>query len=127
MMEFYLQMDYLITDFTDVVIFSLSPLSESELLHFCPLTVTVFHLSTACHGDWNFSIDQLSLRSRSMIYIQSYPHLFSVGGIPARSASGDRLLLFIGIIDILQNYRLVKKMEHVFKAVVHDGVNNGEC
>ena len=46
----------------------------------------------------------------------------SVGGIPARHANGDRLLLFIGIIDILQNYRLVKKMEHVFKAVVHDGV-----
>nr|XP_037877413.1 phosphatidylinositol 4-phosphate 5-kinase type-1 beta-like [Bombyx mori]XP_037877414.1 phosphatidylinositol 4-phosphate 5-kinase type-1 beta-like [Bombyx mori] len=35
------------------------------------------------------------------------------GGIPARNARGERLLLFLGIIDILQSYRLRKKLEHL--------------
>lgn len=45
------------------------------------------------------------------------------GGIPARSEKGERLLLFIGIIDILQSYRLKKKLEHTFKSIITDGVN----
>ncbi|XP_037532215.1 phosphatidylinositol 4-phosphate 5-kinase type-1 alpha [Nematolebias whitei] len=44
-----------------------------------------------------------------------------VGGIPARNAKGDRLLIYIGIIDILQSYRFIKKLEHSWKALVHDG------
>ncbi|RVE67231.1 hypothetical protein OJAV_G00115450 [Oryzias javanicus] len=43
------------------------------------------------------------------------------GGIPARNAKGERLLVYIGVIDILQSYRLVKKLEHSWKALVHDG------
>lgn len=43
------------------------------------------------------------------------------GGIPARNARGERLLLFIGVIDILQSYRLKKKLEHTWKAIIHDG------
>ncbi|XP_016841786.1 phosphatidylinositol 4-phosphate 5-kinase type-1 alpha isoform X11 [Nasonia vitripennis] len=43
------------------------------------------------------------------------------GGIPARNARGERLLLFIGIIDILQSYRLKKKLEHTWKSMIHDG------
>ncbi|XP_034036201.1 phosphatidylinositol 4-phosphate 5-kinase type-1 gamma isoform X2 [Thalassophryne amazonica] len=45
----------------------------------------------------------------------------TMGGIPAISGKGERLLLFIGIIDILQSYRLIKKLEHTWKALVHDG------
>ncbi|XP_058516227.1 phosphatidylinositol 4-phosphate 5-kinase type-1 alpha isoform X2 [Ochotona princeps] len=44
-----------------------------------------------------------------------------MGGIPARNNKGERLLLYIGIIDILQSYRFVKKLEHSWKALVHDG------
>nr|XP_020854198.1 putative PIP5K1A and PSMD4-like protein [Phascolarctos cinereus] len=44
-----------------------------------------------------------------------------MGGIPARNNKGDRLLLYIGIIDILQSYRFMKKLEHSWKALVHDG------
>ncbi|XP_069041052.1 phosphatidylinositol-4-phosphate 5-kinase, type I, alpha, a isoform X2 [Lepisosteus oculatus] len=44
-----------------------------------------------------------------------------MGGIPARNAKGERLLIYIGIIDILQSYRFVKKLEHSWKALVHDG------
>ncbi|XP_030640022.1 phosphatidylinositol 4-phosphate 5-kinase type-1 alpha [Chanos chanos] len=44
-----------------------------------------------------------------------------MGGIPARNTRGERLLLYIGIIDILQSYRFVKKLEHSWKALVHDG------
>jgi len=42
--------------------------------------------------------------------------------VPAKNAKGERLLLYLGIIDILQNYRLFKKLEHTFKSVLHDGV-----
>ncbi|XP_069506342.1 phosphatidylinositol 4-phosphate 5-kinase type-1 alpha isoform X1 [Ambystoma mexicanum] len=44
-----------------------------------------------------------------------------MGGIPARNAKGERLLLYIGIIDVLQAYRFMKKLEHSWKALVHDG------
>ncbi|XP_060726150.1 phosphatidylinositol 4-phosphate 5-kinase type-1 alpha isoform X1 [Tachysurus vachellii] len=43
------------------------------------------------------------------------------GGIPARNSKGERLLLYLGIIDILQSYRFIKKLEHSWKALVHDG------
>ncbi|XP_059350816.1 phosphatidylinositol 4-phosphate 5-kinase type-1 alpha-like isoform X2 [Daphnia carinata] len=43
------------------------------------------------------------------------------GGVPARNTKGERLLLFLGIIDILQSYRLEKKLEHTLKALIHDG------
>uniref|UniRef100_A0A8C5R4R4 Phosphatidylinositol-4-phosphate 5-kinase type 1 alpha n=1 Tax=Leptobrachium leishanense TaxID=445787 RepID=A0A8C5R4R4_9ANUR len=44
-----------------------------------------------------------------------------MGGIPARNAKGERLLLYIGVIDVLQSYRFIKKLEHSWKALVHDG------
>ena len=50
------------------------------------------------------------------------PDIRMKGGIPARNNEGERLLIFVGIIDILQSYRLFKKMEHTFKAVINDGV-----
>ncbi|XP_026084183.1 phosphatidylinositol 4-phosphate 5-kinase type-1 alpha-like isoform X2 [Carassius auratus] len=43
------------------------------------------------------------------------------GGIPARNGKGERILIYIGIIDILQSYRFIKKIEHSWKALVHDG------
>ncbi|XP_043920280.1 phosphatidylinositol 4-phosphate 5-kinase type-1 beta isoform X2 [Protopterus annectens] len=45
----------------------------------------------------------------------------TMGGIPAKTHKGERLLLFMGIIDILQSYRLMKKLEHSWKALVYDG------
>lgn len=48
----------------------------------------------------------------------------SSGGIMARNSAGDRLILFLGVIDILQNYRLIKKFEHAWKSVIHDGVSD---
>lgn len=54
----------------------------------------------------------------------AYAPLHRPGGIPARSEKGERLLLFIGIIDILQSYRLKKKLEHTFKSIIHDGVSD---
>jgi hypothetical protein len=47
--------------------------------------------------------------------------IFREGGVPARNQKGERLLLFLGIIDILQNYRLFKKLEHTWKSILHDG------
>uniref|UniRef100_A0A3B4ALQ7 PIPK domain-containing protein n=1 Tax=Periophthalmus magnuspinnatus TaxID=409849 RepID=A0A3B4ALQ7_9GOBI len=46
-----------------------------------------------------------------------------MGGIPAVNGKGERLLLYIGIIDILQSY-LIKKLEHTWKALVHDGLQD---
>lgn len=56
------------------------------------------------------------------VYLFIILNNFRPGGIPARSEKGERLLLFIGIIDILQSYRLKKKLEHTFKSIIHDGV-----
>ncbi|EOB01100.1 Phosphatidylinositol-4-phosphate 5-kinase type-1 gamma, partial [Anas platyrhynchos] len=44
----------------------------------------------------------------------------TMGGIPAVNGKGERLLLHVGIIDILQSY-FIKKLEHTWKALVHDG------
>ncbi|KAL0962534.1 hypothetical protein UPYG_G00341370 [Umbra pygmaea] len=44
-----------------------------------------------------------------------------MGGIPARTPKGEKILVYIGIIDILQSYRFSKKIEHSWKALVHDG------
>ena len=51
------------------------------------------------------------------------PDIKMQGGIPASNKEGERLLIFVGIIDILQSYKLFKKMEHTFKAIIHDGVS----
>jgi 1-phosphatidylinositol-4-phosphate 5-kinase len=48
----------------------------------------------------------------------------SPGGIHARNAKGERLLIYMGIIDILQNYRLLKKFEHAWKSVLYGGVSS---
>lgn len=34
-----------------------------------------------------------------------FPLPCRMGGIPARNAKGERLLLYVGIIDVLQSYR----------------------
>ncbi|XP_047185540.1 phosphatidylinositol-4-phosphate 5-kinase, type I, beta a isoform X2 [Scophthalmus maximus] len=47
----------------------------------------------------------------------------TLGGIPAKHKD-ENLLIFLGIIDILQSYRFIKKVEHSWKALVHDGVCN---
>jgi len=57
-------------------------------------------------------------------YNKFYFYVNSSGGIPARNARGERLLLFLGIIDILQSYRLKKKLEHTWKSMIHDGVSD---
>ncbi|XP_061753467.1 phosphatidylinositol 4-phosphate 5-kinase type-1 alpha-like [Nerophis ophidion] len=45
----------------------------------------------------------------------------TTGGIPARNCKGERLLVYIGIIDILQSYRFIKMLEHTWKSLVQDG------
>ncbi|XP_069103314.1 phosphatidylinositol 4-phosphate 5-kinase type-1 gamma-like isoform X3 [Argopecten irradians] len=43
------------------------------------------------------------------------------GGIPAKNAKGERLLMYMGVIDVLQSYRFKKKFEHTMKSIVIDG------
>ena len=43
------------------------------------------------------------------------------GGIPAKNHKGENLLIFIGIIDILQSFGMAKKLEHTWKSLIHDG------
>ncbi|XP_071489957.1 phosphatidylinositol 4-phosphate 5-kinase type-1 alpha-like isoform X1 [Diadema antillarum] len=67
-----------------------------------------------------FSTTREAIQGQSETYVMGGDDEQS-GGIPAKSSKGDRLLLFIGIIDILQCYKLKKKLEHTWKSVVHDG------
>ena len=50
------------------------------------------------------------------------PSLPREGYIQGR-LKGDRVLVYLGIIDILQSYRLKKKVEHTFKSMITDGVS----
>jgi len=43
------------------------------------------------------------------------------GGTLAMNERGEQCLVFLGIIDILQSYRLLKKMEHSWKSILTDG------
>jgi 1-phosphatidylinositol-4-phosphate 5-kinase len=45
-----------------------------------------------------------------------------MSAVPARSAKNERLLIYFGIIDILQSYRIKKRLEHAFKRLITDGV-----
>ncbi|KAM6963444.1 phosphatidylinositol 4-phosphate 5-kinase type-1 gamma [Aplochiton taeniatus] len=79
-------------------------------------------------GDEKRPVAQKALYSTAMESIQggaargeSIDTDDTMGGIPAVNGKGERLLLYIGIIDILQSYRLIKKLEHTWKALVHDG------
>ncbi|XP_077594019.1 phosphatidylinositol-4-phosphate 5-kinase, type I, beta a isoform X1 [Stigmatopora nigra] len=44
----------------------------------------------------------------------------TLGGIPAKHKD-EKMLIFLGIIDILQSYRFIKKVEHSWKSLLHDG------
>lgn len=66
-----------------------------------------------------FFLNNILFNHKFHVYI-----LNSSGGIPARNARGERLLLFLGVIDILQSYRLKKKLEHTWKSMIHDGVSD---
>lgn len=50
------------------------------------------------------------------------PYEVPPGGVMGRTEKGDRVLIFLGIIDILQSYRFRKKLEHTLKSVITDGV-----
>uniref|UniRef100_A0A3B5PQ68 Phosphatidylinositol-4-phosphate 5-kinase type 1 gamma n=1 Tax=Xiphophorus maculatus TaxID=8083 RepID=A0A3B5PQ68_XIPMA len=84
--------------------------------------------SPAGGGDEKKPAGQRALYSTAMESIQggstcrdAMEHDDTMGGIPAMGSKGERLLLFIGIIDILQSYRLIKKLEHSWKSLIHDG------
>ncbi|KAJ8011720.1 hypothetical protein DPEC_G00061170 [Dallia pectoralis] len=79
-------------------------------------------------GDEKKPLAQRALYSTAMESIQggktcrdNVDHDATMGGIPAVDGKGERLLLFIGIIDILQSYRLIKKLEHSWKSLISDG------
>ena len=57
-----------------------------------------------------------------LYFMYSFTH-FRPGGIPAKNSKGERLLLFLGVIDILQRYKLRKKFEHTLKSMVADAVS----
>ena len=37
------------------------------------------------------------------------------------------MIIYLGIIDILQSYRFRKKVEHTVKSIIADGVSVGGC
>lgn len=37
--------------------------------------------------------------------MKTFVFFYRTGGIPAQNSKGERLLVYIGIIDILQSYR----------------------
>ncbi|ESO89726.1 hypothetical protein LOTGIDRAFT_164748 [Lottia gigantea] len=68
-----------------------------------------------------FSTALESITAKADIDDENEDENFPPGGIPARNSRGDRLLIYLGIIDILQFYRLKKRIEHQLKSLVIDG------
>ena len=54
----------------------------------------------------------------SLLFVVVYREGYIQGRI-----HGDRVMFYLGVIDILQSYRLKKKLEHGFKSVITDGVS----
>ncbi|KNC79896.1 hypothetical protein SARC_07716, partial [Sphaeroforma arctica JP610] len=48
-------------------------------------------------------------------------------GLLGFTSTGKPLLLFIGVIDVLQNYAIAKKLEHTFKAVMYNSKTVSVC
>ena len=63
---------------------------------------------------------RLVYHSSPMESITADTHEEECGAIPAKSHNGDSLLIFIGIIDLLQSYGPAKKLEHTWKSIIHD-------
>ena len=59
---------------------------------------------------------------RTLIALSTFISPCCAGGIVTHDDAGNRYVLFIGIIDILQSYVMKKKIEHTWKAMLHDGV-----
>ena len=47
-----------------------------------------------------------------------YVNNFRQGILPAKNTRGDHLLIYLGIIDILQSYGLFKKLERTWKSII---------
>lgn len=73
--------------------------------------------------DATTSQSPLILNQQNKSSNKNLENVFNISAVPARSAKGERLLLYFGIIDILQSYRLKKKLEHTFKSMITDGVS----
>lgn len=57
-----------------------------------------------------------------LLFFLSASSYNSEGYIMARTEQGDKLILYLGVIDILQSYKLKKKFEHGLKSIITDGV-----
>ena len=55
-------------------------------------------------------------------HTHTHMHTHSEGYIQGK-LNGDMVLVYLGIIDILQSYRLKKKVEHTLKSMITDGVS----
>ena len=87
------------------------------------LPVSYFSLSLSLFPSPSFSPSCLYFYSLSPPLPPPPPpnHACSEGYIQGRLKE-DRVLIYMGIIDILQSYRLKKKLEHTMKSVITDGV-----
>ena len=59
--------------------------------------------------------------SLEAIHIREQEEAQPVGAVNTKVPNDESYILFMGIIDILQSYRLAKKMEHGWKSIFHDG------
>lgn len=69
----------------------------------------------------NFSIINNRFSDQDTDFGQAPPSYYPEGYIQGHTEQGDRLLLYLGIIDILQSYKFKKKLEHGLKAIITDG------
>ncbi|KAK2726744.1 hypothetical protein QYM36_008208 [Artemia franciscana] len=71
--------------------------------------------------DYSLLLGVYFVRSDSTALDRNDANDFPSGATLAWTKNGDRLALYMGIIDILQKYDAKKKMEHCLKSVITDG------
>lgn len=80
-------------------------------------------LSQTAETDKDVSVDNLMTVDIDLANARNYSDkdfILSRNGIPATSGKGEKLLLFIGIVDILENYGAKKKLELRVKSLLND-------
>lgn len=67
------------------------------------------------------------MRSNDELALEIMKNESNTGGIIAYTAEGKRVIVFMGIIDILQYYRFYKRAENWWKSIIYDGMTVSVC
>ena len=83
----------------------------------------IFRIGTSASNDSDLDIicEPDTPKEQETMTLSSYLERIPDGDVIATLPNGDTVVLYVGIIDILQNYRAKKKIEHAMKSFITKG------